>query len=253
MMCTINAEGTCRSRRFSCLRKILERPGPFCHPDFEPSVEILNFIAHSCKVLVVGAGGLGCEILKNLGLMGFQDIHVIDMDTIDLSNLNRQFLFRMKDIGKSKAVVAANFINKRIPGCRVTPHFCPIQDKEEDFYRDFNIVICGLDSVIARRWINGMLVSLLVYDENDELDQSSVIALVDGGTEGFKGNARVILPGMTACIECTLDLFPPQVKFFTTPFDTVVYLPVNNMIFEFSDYLPFMYDCKYTAVTRTLH
>lgn len=45
------------------------------------------------------------------------------------------------------------------------------------------------------------------------LDQSSVIPLVDGGTEGFKGNARVILPGMSACIECTLDLYPPQKTF----------------------------------------
>ena len=53
--------------------------------------------------------------------------------------------------------------------------------------------------------------SLLQYDDDGQLDQSSIIPMVDGGTEGFKGNARVILPGMTACVECTLDLYPPQV------------------------------------------
>lgn len=55
-----------------------------------------------------------------------------------------------------------------------------------------------------------MLISMLEYDDG-VLDQSSVIPMVDGGTEGFKGNARVIVPGMSACIECTLDLYPPQV------------------------------------------
>lgn len=73
------------------------------------------------------------------------------------------------------------------------------------------MILCGLDSIVARRWINGMLISLLEY-QDEELDQSSVTPMIDGGTEGFKGNVRVIVPGMSACIECTLNLYPPQVN-----------------------------------------
>ena len=88
---------------------------------------------------------------------------------------------------------------------------CRIQEKDESFYRQFHMIICGLDSIVARRWINGMVHSLLQYDTEGQMVQTSMIPMVDGGTEGFKGNARVIMPGHTACIECTLDLFPPQV------------------------------------------
>ncbi|KAK3765224.1 hypothetical protein RRG08_051848 [Elysia crispata] len=209
------------SSRWDHLQKIVERGGPFAHPDFEPSPEILGFLKDSCKILVIGAGGLGCELLKDLALMGFRDIHVIDMDTIDVSNLNRQFLFRACDVGKAKADVAAAFINARVPGCKVTPHYAKIQDFDDFFYRGFHIVVCGLDSIIARRWMNGMLIGLLTY-EDGELDQSSLIPMVDGGTEGFKGNARVILPGITACVECTLGFYPPQINF---PLCTIAHTP----------------------------
>uniref|UniRef100_A0A673HYF7 NEDD8-activating enzyme E1 catalytic subunit n=1 Tax=Sinocyclocheilus rhinocerous TaxID=307959 RepID=A0A673HYF7_9TELE len=207
--------------RWDHVKKFLERVGPFTHPDFEPSTESLQFLLDTCKILVIGAGGLGCELLKDLALSGFRHIHVVDMDTIDVSNLNRQFLFRPKDVGRPKAEVAADFVNGRVPGCNVVPHFKKIQDLDETFYRQFHIVVCGLDSVVARRWMNGMLLSLLIY-EDGALDPSSIIPLIDGGTEGFKGNARVILPGMTACIDCTLELYPPQINF---PMCTIASMP----------------------------
>uniref|UniRef100_A0A8C0G616 NEDD8-activating enzyme E1 catalytic subunit n=1 Tax=Chelonoidis abingdonii TaxID=106734 RepID=A0A8C0G616_CHEAB len=205
--------------RWNHVKKFLERSGPFTHPDFEPSTQPLDFLLNTCKVLVIGAGGLGCELLKNLALSGFRQIHVIDMDTIDVSNLNRQFLFRPKDVGRPKAEVAAEFLNNRIPNCAVVPY--PFREVVAIEVNQFHIIVCGLDSIIARRWINGMLMSFLNY-EDGMLDPSSIIPLIDGGTEGFKGNARVIIPGMTACIECTLELYPPQINF---PMCTIASMP----------------------------
>jgi len=104
-------------------------------------------------------------------------------------------------------------------------YFGKIQDKDDDYYMQFNLVICGLDSVEARRWINATLVNL-VDPENPE----SLKPLIDGGTEGqcgypksyvstshslsgFKGQARVILPTITSCYECSLDMLNKPTAF----------------------------------------
>ncbi|OCK92764.1 putative NEDD8 activating enzyme [Cenococcum geophilum 1.58] len=190
--------------RWKYLDNILNRLGPFTDPDWEPGEAVVEGLLRA-KILVIGAGGLGCEILKNLALSGFKDIHVIDMDTIDVSNLNRQFLFRHADVGKFKAEVAARFVEKRVKGVKITPYCGKIQDKDEEYYMQFAMIICGLDSIEARRWINATLVGMV-----DENDPDSLKPLIDGGTEGFKGQARVIFPTMTSCIECQLDMHAPR-------------------------------------------
>jgi ubiquitin-activating enzyme E1 C len=191
--------------------------------------EILGFIRSMARVLVVGAGGLGCELLKDLALMGFGNIDVIDMDTIDISNLNRQFLFRKADVGRPKATVAAEFVMRRVAGVTVTAHYCPIQDKPSSWYKEFQVIVMGLDSIEARRWLNAMACSLVEYETDSEgggrkVRMESVIPLVDGGTEGFSGHVRTIFPCVSGCFECTLDLFPPQQA---VPLCTIAETPRN--------------------------
>ncbi|PIA30832.1 hypothetical protein AQUCO_05400140v1 [Aquilegia coerulea] len=174
--------------RWRDLDKLLLRPGNIVSPNFEPGTELRDDLQTYARVLVVGAGGLGCELLKDLALSGFRNIDVIDMDRIEVSNLNRQFLFRLQDVGKPKADVAAMRVMERVSGVNIIPHFCRIEDKDLDFYSNFTIIALGLDSIEARSYINGVACS-------------------------FLGHARVILPGKTPCFECTIWLFPPQVKF----------------------------------------
>jgi NEDD8-activating enzyme E1 len=185
----------------------------FTESEFEASEDLSKQVSNVIKVLVVGAGGLGCELLKDLALLGFKNIDVIDMDTIDRSNLNRQFLFREEDVGKAKAICAAKKVNERVTGCEVRGHYCRIEDMGDEWYRQFHVCVMGLDSIEARRYINKVFCSFLEFDERGKVVDGTYVPIIDGGTEGFKGHARVIVPGVTPCFECSLWLYPPQTKF----------------------------------------
>lgn len=188
---------------------LLQRIGPFNEYPQEYRPDDATRALRETHILMIGAGGLGCEILKNLVLTGFKRIDVIDMDTIDLSNLNRQFLFREKDIGRSKAETAAEFVRGRVrdKDLEIKSHFCKIQDKDIDFYRQFSVVVCGLDNIEARRWINALLAGIV------DSEMKNLIPMIDGGTEGFRGQSRVIIPTITSCFECTLDMISPKLTY----------------------------------------
>ncbi|XP_015937102.1 SUMO-activating enzyme subunit 2 [Arachis duranensis] len=143
------------------------------------------------KVLMVGAGGIGCELLKTLALSGFRDIHIIDMDTIEVSNLNRQFLFRQSHVGQSKAKVARDAVLKFRPHINIKPYHANVKDPEfnVDFFKQFNVVLNGLDNLDARRHVNRLCLA-------------ADVPLVESGTTGFLGQVTVHVKGKTECYEC---------------------------------------------------
>ncbi|KAB5582336.1 hypothetical protein GE09DRAFT_1074546 [Coniochaeta sp. 2T2.1] len=146
---------------------------------------------------MVGAGGIGCELLKNLVLSGFGEVHVVDLDTIDLSNLNRQFLFRQEHIKKSKALVAKEVAHKFNPNVNIIAHHADIKDKQfnVEWFRSFKLVFNALDNLEARRHVNRMCLA-------------ADVPLIESGTTGFNGQVQVIKKGVTACYDCTTKETP---------------------------------------------
>jgi ubiquitin-like 1-activating enzyme E1 B len=144
------------------------------------------------KVLVVGAGGIGCELLKNMALVGFRNIDLIDLDTIDVSNLNRQFLFRPAHVGKPKAVVAAEAAKNFNKDCNVIAHYGNVKDTSKfgvNHIKKFDCVLNALDNIDARRHVNRLCLA-------------ANVPLIDSGTTGYNGQIAPIMKGISECYEC---------------------------------------------------
>ncbi|KKZ67191.1 ubiquitin-like 1-activating enzyme E1 B [[Emmonsia] crescens] len=149
------------------------------------------------RVFLVGAGGIGCELLKNLVLTGFGEIHIIDLDTIDLSNLNRQFLFRQEHIKKPKALVAKEVASKFRRDTSLHAYHANIKDPQFniEFFESFDIVFNALDNLDARRHVNRMCLA-------------ANVPLIESGTTGFNGQVQVIKKGRTECYDCNSKQVP---------------------------------------------
>ncbi|KAJ1659949.1 E1 ubiquitin-activating protein uba2 [Dispira simplex] len=145
----------------------------------------------SSRVLMVGAGGIGCELLKNLILCGFLNVDLVDLDTIDLSNLNRQFLFQKQHIGQPKAVVAAKVVRRFNSQAQVVAHHDNIKNPRFDapWFRQFDLVLNALDNLDARQHVNRMC---LIANR----------PLIESGTAGYLGQVTAIQRGRTECFDC---------------------------------------------------
>jgi len=144
------------------------------------------------KVMVVGAGALGNEILKDLALLGVGNILIVDCDKVETSNLSRSVLFRPSDEGRPKAHAAAEAVRSLNPDCTVFALDCDVATAVGlGVFRWADVIVCGLDNGRAR-----MAVNSACWKVNRPM--------VDGATEGFCGVARVFRPPDGACYECTL-------------------------------------------------
>ncbi|CAO1398558.1 unnamed protein product, partial [Diamesa serratosioi] len=156
------------------------------------------------KYFVIGAGAIGCELLKNFAMMGIGantgEIIVTDMDRIEKSNLNRQFLFRPQDVHNSKSRTAAKAIKVMNRDVNITHHENRVGAESEniyneDFYDNLDGVANALDNVDARLFVDRKCV---LYRK----------PLIDSGTLGTLGNVQVIVPHLTESYSSSVD--PPE-------------------------------------------
>lgn len=145
------------------------------------------------RVVVIGAGALGNEIVKNLALLGVGNVFIADLDLIEDSNLSRSILFRAQDRGRAKAEVAAERARDIYPGMRVQPfRGNVVYDLGLGIFRWADVILGGLDNREARVAIN-------------QAAARTGKTWIDGAIERLDGVARVFHPASGPCYECTMN------------------------------------------------
>lgn len=156
------------------------------------------------NLFMIGAGALGCEFLKDFALMGIATnaglVTVTDNDNIEVSNLNRQFLFRKEDVHTPKSKTAARVIqtmNTQFRCKDMTNLVCPDTEDlfDADFWNGQDFIINAVDNVKARKYIDSRCTW---YGK----------PLIDSGTLGTKAHVQLIVPKVTSCYNDTQD--PPE-------------------------------------------
>lgn len=147
----------------------------------------------AATVLVVGAGALGNELVKNLALAGVGTVVVIDMDTVENSNLSRCVFFRTSDEGRFKAEVVCDRAREINPDTQFIPVVGDVRHALGlSTFGDFDLVLGGLDNREARLHVN-------------QACWKTATPWIDGAIEGLMGIVRVFVPPDSACYECTMS------------------------------------------------
>lgn len=169
------------------------------------------------RILVVGAGALGNEAVKDLVLFGFRHIDVLDMDHVVRSNLNRCVLFREGDerSGRKKADLVAERARQLNPEVDISHIDGMVQSLGPDDVRRYDLALGCLDNVAARLHLNAN-------------SYHAKVPYIDGGTDGFRGKVQVVMPPRTPCLQCAMNRSHFRVmerRFSCTGQDTVFYQP----------------------------
>lgn len=143
------------------------------------------------KLLIVGCGGVGCELIKNIIKLGFRDIVLVDNDYVEISNLNRQFYFTRESIKKSKSLSIRDIISQAYPEINLKAYYSDIKEKQFDFefFSQFSVVFSALDNRQAKEHLSYMCI------KND-------LPLIIVGVEGFNGQVKTQIRGKSECLFC---------------------------------------------------
>ena len=154
------------------------------------------------RIVVAGVGGLGCTASTYLACAGVGHVTIVDHETVELSNLNRQILYWVENIGEKKATSAAAKLVKLNPSIQVTALDTEIKaDNARDIIKGSSVVIDGMDTFEMRSILNRACVS-------------EAIPFIHGGIWGLNGQVTTIIPGETPCFACIYPQKPKELKPF---------------------------------------
>ncbi|CAD2114251.1 ubiquitin-like 1-activating enzyme E1 B [Plasmodium vinckei petteri] len=143
----------------------------------------------SMNILLVGAGGIGSEFLKSIITIGCKNIDIIDIDTIDITNLNRQFLFKKKDVKKHKSLVAKERALKHRKDLNINAYTFDVCTMKGSDISKYDYIINALDNIKARKYVNKLCIT-----------EKKV--LIEAGSTGYNGQVYPIFSNETKCYNC---------------------------------------------------